>query len=69
MNTENRGHAVVLGASMAGLLAARVLAEHYKHVTVVDRDTLAVGPDRPRRGVPQGGHVHALLGRGLQALE
>ncbi|HWM00735.1 MAG TPA: FAD-binding monooxygenase [Actinophytocola sp.] len=69
MSTEPKDHAVVLGASMAGLLAARVLAEHYRHVTVVDRDTLAVGPDRPRRGVPQGGHLHALLGRGLQALE
>ena len=69
MSTDTRDHAVVLGASMAGLLAARVLAEHYRHVTVVDRDTLAVGPDRPRRGVPQGGHLHALLGRGLQALE
>ena len=62
-------HALVVGASIAGLLAARALAEHFPHVTVVDRDTLAEGPDRPRRGVPQGGHIHALLGRGQQALE
>ncbi|MDN5751155.1 MAG: FAD-binding monooxygenase, partial [Pseudonocardia sp.] len=67
--TGTRDHAVVLGASMAGLLAARVLAEHYWHVTVVDRDTLDPDPVRPRRGVPQGGHVHAILGRGQQALE
>ncbi len=33
-------HAVVLGASMAGLLAARVLAEFYESVTVVERDEL-----------------------------
>jgi 2-polyprenyl-6-methoxyphenol hydroxylase-like FAD-dependent oxidoreductase len=60
-------HAVVLGASMGGLLAARVLADFYDSVTVVERDVL---PDDPanRRGVPQGRHVHALLGRGSQIL-
>jgi 2-polyprenyl-6-methoxyphenol hydroxylase-like FAD-dependent oxidoreductase len=60
-------HAVVLGASMGGLLAARVLADFYGSVTVVERDVL---PDDPanRRGVPQGRHVHALLGRGSQIL-
>jgi 2-polyprenyl-6-methoxyphenol hydroxylase-like FAD-dependent oxidoreductase len=60
--------AVVLGASMAGLLAARVLADAYAQVTVVDRDQL---PERcaQRRGVPQGHHLHALLARGQQALE
>jgi 2-polyprenyl-6-methoxyphenol hydroxylase-like FAD-dependent oxidoreductase len=56
-------HAVVLGASMGGLLAARVLADFYDAVTVVERDVLP--DDRVnRRGVPQGRHVHALLGRG-----
>lgn len=61
-------HAVVLGASMGGLLAARVLADFYQTVTVVERDTL---PDDPanRRGVPQGRHVHALLTRGAQILD
>jgi 2-polyprenyl-6-methoxyphenol hydroxylase-like FAD-dependent oxidoreductase len=60
-------HAVVLGASMGGLLAARVLADFYGSVTVVERDVL---PDDPanRRGVPQGRHGHALLGRGSQIL-
>ena len=60
-------HAVVLGASMGGLLAARVLADFYETVTVVERDVL---PDDAvnRRGVPQGRHVHALLGRGSQVL-
>jgi 2-polyprenyl-6-methoxyphenol hydroxylase-like FAD-dependent oxidoreductase len=63
-----RGHAVVLGAGMAGLLAARVLAGHFEQVTVVDRDRF---PDRPafRRGVPQSRHLHVLLGRGLECLE
>jgi 2-polyprenyl-6-methoxyphenol hydroxylase-like FAD-dependent oxidoreductase len=61
-------HAVVLGASMGGLAAARVLADAYKRVTVVDRDTLPV-PGVQRRGVPQGRHAHGLLARGREALE
>ncbi|BBY84181.1 FAD-dependent monooxygenase [Mycolicibacterium pulveris] len=60
--------AVVLGASMSGLLAARVLADCYRSVMVVERDVL---PDKPanRRGVPQGRHVHALLARGAKTLD
>ena len=59
---------MVLGASMAGLLAARVLADAYAQVTVVDRDELPETSTH-RRGVPQGRHVHGLLARGQQALE
>jgi 2-polyprenyl-6-methoxyphenol hydroxylase-like FAD-dependent oxidoreductase len=60
--------AIVLGASMGGLLAARVLADFFRTVMVIERDEL---PDDPvnRRGVPQGRHVHALLTRGAQILE
>lgn len=60
--------AVVLGGSMAGLLAARILADAYGEVLVVDRDKLS-GVTTPRRGVPQGNHVHGLLARGQQILE
>lgn len=60
--------AVVLGASMAGLLAARVLSDFYRTVTVVERDVLADG-NALRRGVPQGRHVHALWARGSQILD
>jgi 2-polyprenyl-6-methoxyphenol hydroxylase-like FAD-dependent oxidoreductase len=63
-----RGHAVVSGAGMAGLLAARVLADHYENVTVLDRDQLPDGPAF-RGGVPQSPHTHVLLGRGLTAIE
>jgi 2-polyprenyl-6-methoxyphenol hydroxylase-like FAD-dependent oxidoreductase len=67
--TEKIGcRAVVLGGSIAGLLAARVLADRYEEVTVVDRDTLPVDAAE-RRGVPQGRHAHALLARGQQVLE
>ena len=61
-------HAVVLGASMGGLLAARVLADAYQRVTVVDRDLLPAGA-ADRQGVPQGRHAHALLARGAQILD
>jgi 2-polyprenyl-6-methoxyphenol hydroxylase-like FAD-dependent oxidoreductase len=60
--------AVVLGASMSGLFAARVLAEFYSRVTVVDRDVLPQEP-RNRRGVPQGAHIHIMQARGSHALE
>ena len=65
--SESRDRAVVLGASMGGLLAARVLADFYRSVTVVERDCL---PDEPanRRGVPQGKHPHALLGKAVDIL-
>ncbi|OBB29236.1 2-polyprenyl-6-methoxyphenol hydroxylase-like oxidoreductase [Mycolicibacterium peregrinum] len=60
-------HAVVLGASMGGLLAARALADYFDTVTLVERDVLPDGPAQ-RRGVPQGRHAHGLLSGGLQAL-
>jgi 2-polyprenyl-6-methoxyphenol hydroxylase-like FAD-dependent oxidoreductase len=65
---NSREHAAVLGAGMAGLLAARVLSEFYETVTVVERDPL---PDTPaqRRGIPQGRHLHGLLTRGSHVLE
>jgi 2-polyprenyl-6-methoxyphenol hydroxylase-like FAD-dependent oxidoreductase len=68
MRRQLGDRAVVLGASMAGLLAARVLADAYAQVTVIDRDELP-GTARHRRGVPHGRHIHGLLARGQQALE
>jgi len=59
---------VVLGGSMAGLLAARVLSDAFAEVVIVDRDKLA-GVTTARRGVPQGRHVHGLLARGQQILD
>ncbi|MEU0572466.1 FAD-binding monooxygenase [Nonomuraea sp. NPDC005983] len=67
--SQRLGHrAIVLGGSMAGLLAARVLAESFAEVVIVDRDELT-GVTTARRGVPQGRHVHGLLARGQQILE
>src|SRR6266540_1578467 len=60
--------AVVIGGSMAGLLAARVLADRFDRVTVIDRDRFPDGA-KFRKGVPQSRHLHALLASGLQILE
>jgi hypothetical protein len=60
--------AVVLAASIAGLLAARVLADAYARVTVIERDYLPHDLGH-RRGVPQGRHLHALQPRGRQLLD
>lgn len=64
----NSDHAIVVGSSVAGLLTARVLAEHFTHVTVIERDSL-LNEVGPRAGVPQSHHIHALLPRGLQIVE
>lgn len=61
-------HAVVIGAGMAGLWAARVLSDHFARVTVVERDRLPESPAH-RRGVPQSYHTHTLLTRGQRALD
>ncbi|MGW8762543.1 NAD(P)/FAD-dependent oxidoreductase [Streptomyces sp. NPDC055815] len=61
-------HAVVIGGSLAGLLAARVLAEHAEKVTVVERDRYPEGPEA-RPGVPQGRHLHVLIAGGQQAYD
>jgi 2-polyprenyl-6-methoxyphenol hydroxylase-like FAD-dependent oxidoreductase len=61
-------HAVVLGAGMAGLIAARVLSDAYGRVTVIERDPLPPGAEH-RRGVPQGRHAHLLIPSGTQILD
>ncbi len=60
--------AVVLGASMAGLLAARVLSDHAERVILIERDDSDTGT-APRPGVPQGTQVHALLPAGAVQLD
>ena len=68
MGNRGREHAVVIGGSMAGLLAARALAQHFRRVTILERDPLGERVE-PRKGVPQGHHTHGLLASGLQVLE
>lgn len=60
--------AIVVGGSLAGMLAARALAAHFERVLVLDRDTLPSDP-APRRATPQAHHVHMLLKGGENAIE
>lgn len=64
----NGSHALVIGSGIAGLLAARVLLNHFQHVTIVERDSLPEQP-QPRPGVPQSLQSHGLLVRGQRILE
>src|SRR5262249_51170893 len=63
-----RRHAVVVGGSLAGMLAARVLSDHFDNVTLLERDRFPETPAAPK-GLPQGRAAHALLERGRRVLE
>jgi len=61
-------HAIVIGGSIAGLSVARVLTDHFQHVTVIERDA----PPQTtlfRKGTPQARHPHGLLKGGELALD
>ena len=60
--------AVVVGAGMGGLTAAKAVAPHFERVIVFDRDALPDAP-APRPGTPQARHTHGLLAGGHRALE
>jgi glycine/D-amino acid oxidase-like deaminating enzyme len=60
--------AIVLGASMSGLLTVRALSRHFMHITVVERDMLPEGAE-VRHGVPQAAHAHGLLASGYRVMD
>lgn len=60
-------HAVVIGGGMGGLISARIAADHFEKVTLIERDALPDNADA-RKGVPQGRHFHGLLKRGENLL-
>ena len=62
-SSDGTGHALVIGGSMAGLFAARVLSERFGRVTIVERDSFPEGPQF-RKGVPQSRHLHGFMMRG-----
>jgi 2-polyprenyl-6-methoxyphenol hydroxylase-like FAD-dependent oxidoreductase len=66
--TDNSYSAVVIGASVAGLLAASALSDRFGRVLILEREVLPP-PGQGRKAVPQGKHVHALLPGGLAAIE
>lgn len=63
-----REHALVVGGSIAGLCAARVLSDAYARVTVYERDALPEAPAH-RAAVPQDRHLHMLMARGAIEFE
>jgi 2-polyprenyl-6-methoxyphenol hydroxylase-like FAD-dependent oxidoreductase len=71
MNTATHSvagkRAVVIGAGISGMSAARALADSFTEVVLIERDILPDVP-APRPGVPQGKHPHGLLGAGTVAL-
>jgi len=67
-HTPSGRHAVVIGGSIGGMLAARGLAEHFDRVTVIERDRLPEGTEN-RPGVPQARHLHFFLKRGMMVVD
>lgn len=61
-------HAIVIGGSIAGLMTARVLADHFDKVTVIERDEPNLVRPEMRKGTPQAAHYHVLLQGGLSLL-
>lgn len=72
MNCRNpktiKRRAAVIGGSIAGMLAARVLADSFEEVVIIEADELPEGIE-PRKRTPQANHSHVLLQRGQTILE
>jgi 2-polyprenyl-6-methoxyphenol hydroxylase-like FAD-dependent oxidoreductase len=66
---SKRQHALVIGGSIAGLMAARILSKHFTNVLLVERDQFPASVDENRRCVPQGRHTHGLLSSGAEIME
>jgi 2-polyprenyl-6-methoxyphenol hydroxylase-like FAD-dependent oxidoreductase len=59
--------AIVVGASIAGLMTARVLSEYFDQIVAIDRDDIESRPV-VHKSVPQGHHLHAFLQGGLSVI-
>ena len=67
-NAKASKRAIVIGGSMAGMLAARVRSDHFDEVVILERDQLPADAAM-RAGAPQGRHAHVLLERGRRIIE
>jgi 2-polyprenyl-6-methoxyphenol hydroxylase-like FAD-dependent oxidoreductase len=68
-NSQYAGeHAIVIGGSLGGLLTARVLSDHFRQVTILERDKVGDAPE-VRKGQAHTQHLHALLASGLNVMQ
>src|SRR5687767_10306192 len=67
MNQKQGKSALVIGGSLAGLLAARMLSDHFEQVTILERDLMPNIPEA-RKGQAQARHLHGLLVQGLKII-
>jgi 2-polyprenyl-6-methoxyphenol hydroxylase-like FAD-dependent oxidoreductase len=66
--SDSKSHAIIIGGSMTGMMAAQVLTRHFAKVTIIDRDFLP-DDESQRRGTPQAIHLHNVVTRGWMVLE
>ncbi len=62
------GKAVIIGGSIAGLLTARVLSDHFEEVILIEKDRY-LDNGSVRNGTPQSNHIHLLLVKGKEILQ
>jgi hypothetical protein len=63
LSVQRESHALIIGSSLAGLLAGRILAKDFDRVTIVEREFFPEKPV-PRAGIPQSCHLHILFNKG-----
>lgn len=59
---------VIVGGSIAGMLAAAAVKDHVGSVEIIEAHELPAGPE-PRTGVPQAVHIHWLQTGGAEAIK
>ena len=62
------GKVIVIGGSIAGLLAVRVLSDYFKEVILIEKDKYT-DDGKVRNGTPQANHIHLLLVKGKEILQ
>jgi 2-polyprenyl-6-methoxyphenol hydroxylase-like FAD-dependent oxidoreductase len=67
LSSQNNSHAIVIGASLGGLLTARVLSNHFNKVTILEKDEVT-NDAKARKGQPHTQHLHGLLPAGLNVM-
>ncbi|MFJ6983908.1 MULTISPECIES: NAD(P)/FAD-dependent oxidoreductase [unclassified Streptomyces] len=68
-SSRTPGRAVIIGGSIAGLLAAAAVGGHFDAVDIIEAHELPSGPETTRAGVPQAAHFHTLLSGGARAID